>query len=213
VKRLRPEDVASVVVFGDTVNVLEAFTADRSALEQAIRRARAGGSTRLYNALYVGLKELTTPAEGDDGNTPRRRVAVLLTDGDDTASLVRFEDVLDFAKRSRIAIYAIRLGTGSHTPAARASNREAQYVLNQLTRQTGGRAFLSLEEEELRSVYDGIRDELAHQYALGYVSSDERKDGRFRRLHVQVLRGGARARTRAGYFAPLAILTPPVWRR
>lgn len=106
--QLPPHDEVSVVGFGDSVQILQPFTLDRQALTGAVRQARPRGSTRLYNALYVGLKELAEP-RSDDRTFPRRRGAVLLTDKLDTASLVRFEDVLDFATRSGIAIYAIRL--------------------------------------------------------------------------------------------------------
>jgi Ca-activated chloride channel homolog len=204
VKQLAPHDVASVVAFGTTVEMLQTFTADQAALESAVIRAKARGSTKLYNALYVGLKELARPDIADP-DLPRRRVAVLLTDGIDTASLVRSEDVLDFAKRSGIAIYAIRLGG---VVSGGDDTGEPQYVLNQLARQTGGRAFLSLADTQLRGVYSDIRMELSRQYAVGYVSNNSRRDGRFRYLSVQVVRPGAHARTRLGYFAPRADIDP-----
>lgn len=203
VHRLRSRDVASIVAFGDHVTILHTFTGDRHALERAIRQAQPHGATRLYNALYVGLKELGKSIPGD-GHTPRRRVAVLLTDGQDTASLVSFDHVLDFAKRSDIAIYAVRL-MGSPSPGT--DTIGPGFVLNQLTRHTGGRAFPSVRDgKELRPVYEDIRAELAQQYALGYVSNDGRRDGSFRHLTVQVLRPRTRARTRLGYFAPLALV-------
>lgn len=208
VHRLMDQDIASVVGFADRVDILQPFTADRAALERAVRRAKARGGTRLYNALYVGLRELgrSTDAGTEDPNIPRRRVAVLLTDGHDTASLVSFERVLDFVKRSDIAIYAIRL-MGSTSPID--DDREPEFVLNQLARQTGGRAFLTVRNpKDLRPVYGDIRTELARQYTLGYVSNDARRDGRFRHLSVHVTRPHARARTRLGYFAPLAVVRP-----
>jgi Ca-activated chloride channel family protein len=198
---LAPQDEASVVAFADGVQILQPFTSDQQALATAIGRARPRGNTRLFTALYIALKELNRPRPADQ-STPRRRVAVLLTDGYDTASLLRFEDVIDLAGRSDIAIYAIRL-VG---PAPMKDDTgEPEYVLGQLTRQTGGRAFRSVASKDLGPVYENIRMELAHQYALGYVSNDVRRDGRFRRLSVQVSRPEARARSRFGYFAPLAI--------
>jgi Ca-activated chloride channel homolog len=206
-QRLEGQDIASVVGFEDRVDILQPFTADRAALERAVRQARARGGTRLYNALYVGLTELgkSTGADADHLSIPRRRVAVLLTDGRDTASVVSFERVLDFAKRSDIAIYAIRL-RGSTPPHD--DDLEPEFVLNQLARQTGGRAFLTVRDgKDLRPVYGDIRTELARQYALGYVSNDPRRDGRFRHLSVQVTRPQARARTRLGYVAPLTVVS------
>jgi Ca-activated chloride channel family protein len=201
-EQLTPRDVASVVTFANRVQILQPFTADRQALVSAVEHVTPHGGTRLFNALYVGLKELNRPLRADQ-TAPRRRVAVVLTDGYDTASLVGIDDVMDFAKRTDIAIYAIRL-IGS----ASSDDVESQSALNRLTRETGGRAFLSVSEHSVGRVYQDIRTELARQYALGYVSDDLRKDGRFRRLSVRVMRPGARARTRFGYFAPLARLDP-----
>jgi Ca-activated chloride channel family protein len=197
-RQLQPHDMASVVAVGDTVRVLQAFTTDRAALEKAVRQAQSRGGTALYTAMYIALKELNRTARDRDSDAavPRRRVAVVLSDGDDTASLVGFDDVLDLATRSDTAIYAIRMGT---TESARRDHGQAEVVLRQLTKRTGGRAFFSLQRDELRGVYEDIRTELARQYSLAYVSSDARKDGRFRVLSVHVQRPGAHARTRQGY--------------
>jgi Ca-activated chloride channel family protein len=197
-RQLRPQDIASVVAFGDDVRVLQGFTTDHAALEEAVRQAKPRGETALYTAMYIALKELNrTAADGDvDGIVPRRRVAVVLSDGDDTRSLVTFDDVLDLATRSDTAIYAIRMGT---VESARRERGEAEVVLRRLTQRTGGRAFLSLQRDELRGVYEDIRTELARQYSLAYVSSDARKDGQFRVLSVHVQRPGAHARARQGY--------------
>ena len=197
-RELQPRDMASVVGFGDSVRVLQEFTTDRQALEKAVRETTAGGSTTLYNAVYIALTELNTMIRSDE-NTPRRRVAVVFSDGDDTASLVGFEDLLESATRSDAAIYAIRTGSKS---SAGDTDGGARFVLRQLTNQTGGRAFFPQNRYVLSDVYEDIRKELSMQYALGFVSTEPRKDGRFRRLSVQVLRGGAHARTKRGYLAP-----------
>jgi Ca-activated chloride channel family protein len=180
------------------MQILQPFTGDQQALAAAIGRATPRGDTRLFTALYVSLRELNRPRR-DDASIPRRRVAVLLSDGYDTASLLRFEDVMDLASRSDIAIYAIRL-VG---PVRMEGDTESEFVLRRITRQTGGRAFLSVASKALGPVYENIRLELARQYAVGYVSNDLRRDGEFRHLSVQVSRPGARARSRLGYVAPI----------
>jgi Ca-activated chloride channel family protein len=83
-RELGPSDVASVIEFDNSVQVLQDFTTDRSALERAIRRARANGSTALYNAVYVALRELKKTPAGPRSAEPRRQAIVLLSDGDDT---------------------------------------------------------------------------------------------------------------------------------
>jgi Ca-activated chloride channel homolog len=71
-----------------------------------------------------------------------------------------------------------------------------------VAQETGGRAFFPEKPAELKGIYDAIAEELGHQYALGYVPTDPRRDGAWRRVAVQVLAGDARPRTRAGYYTP-----------
>jgi Ca-activated chloride channel homolog len=200
VRELGPQDVASVIDFDTRVQVRQDFTADRGALENAIRRTAAGGSTALYNAVYIALKELNKTIRDEPLAESRRRAIVILSDGEDTSSLVAFDEVLDLAARSDTAIYAIGL-RGQETLAAR-KPPEADFVLRRFAQQTGGRAFFASDAKELSGVYREIRDELANQYFLAYESSNARRDGQFRRIAVKVERTGAVARARPGYYGP-----------
>ena len=198
-KKLRAQDLAQVVDFDTRVEILQNFTSDAAALETAIRGTTAGGSTSMYNALYISLKELVKmQAKSDD--EVRRRAVVLLSDGEDTSSLVTFEEVLDLAKRSATTIYAI--GLQSRESSLSKGFREAEFVLRQLAQETGGRAYFPLRAEDLGGIYGEIADELASQYVLGYASTNPKRDGAWRRLNVQVGRQGTTARTKRGYFAP-----------
>ena len=198
-KKLRPQDLAQVVDFDTRVEILQSFTTDAAALETAIRGTTAGGSTSMYNALYISLKELVkVQAKSDDD--VRRRAVVLLSDGEDTSSLVTFEEVLDLAKRSATTIYAI--GLQSKESSISKGFREAEFVLRQLAQETGGRAFFVQRPEDLGGIYGEIANELASQYVLGYASTNPKRDGAWRRLNVQVGRQGTTARTKRGYFAP-----------
>jgi Ca-activated chloride channel family protein len=198
-RKLRPQDLAQVVDFDTRVDVKQDFTADVSQLESAIRATQPGGSTSLHNAIYISLKELAKiKAESDDD--VRRRAIVLLSDGEDTSSLVSFEEVLELAKRSATAIYSI--GLHSREGGGIKGFREAEFVLRQLAEETGGRAFFPQRAEDLAGIYGVIADELSSQYTLGYAPSNQRRDGAWRRLNVQVFRQGAAARTKRGYYAP-----------
>jgi Ca-activated chloride channel family protein len=199
VRVIGPADVASVIDFDSRVEVRQTFTNDRAALENAIRQTTAGGSTALYNAVYIALKELNKTIRDDPGGS-RRRAIVILSDGEDTSSLVSFEEVLDLAVRSDIAIYAIGL-FGQESPGIRRSE-DAQFVLRRLAQQTAGRAFFASDARELTNVYGEIRAELSSQYFLAYESTNARRDGQFRRIAVRVERPGAVARARPGYYAP-----------
>ena len=200
-RKLRPQDLAQVVDFDTRVEVLQGFTADTTALETAIRATQAGGSTALFNALYISLKELAKirPRTEDDVH---RRAVVVLSDGEDTSSLVTYDEVLDLAKRSATTIYAI--GLQSRDNGLSKGFKEAEYVLRQLATETGGRAFFPQRAEDLAGIYGVIADELASQYVIGYASSNQKRDGSWRRLTVQVNRTGTTARTKRGYFAPVS---------
>jgi Ca-activated chloride channel family protein len=201
VRKLRPTDLGEVIGFDSRAEVLQKFTNDVPSLEHAIRKTVAGGSTSLNNAVYIslkGLKKVPTSSEEDI----RRQAIVLLSDGEDTSSLVTFDDVLDLARRSETAVYAI--GLMEEGPAGNQSKgfREATYALRQLTTDTGGRAFFPSDVKALTSVYGQIYDELSSQYTIGYTSKNSRRDGAWRRLVIRVNRPNSTARTKQGYFAP-----------
>jgi Ca-activated chloride channel family protein len=197
-RKLRAQDLAQVVDFDSRVEVLQDFTNQFAELEQAIRSTSAGGSTSLHNALYISLKELAKikPRSADE---VRRRAIIVLSDGEDTSSLVTYEEVLELAKRSETAIYTIALQT-KDAPQTKGF-REAEFILRQFAQETGGRPFAPSRAEDLKDVYGQIADELSSQYSIGYASKNTRRDGGWRRIVVQVARPQAMARTKRGYYA------------
>ena len=202
IRKLRPTDLGEVIGFDSRAEVLQKFTSNTADLEQAIRKTVAGGSTSLNNAIYISLKGLKKiPIRQED--EVRRQAIILLSDGEDTSSLVTFEDVLDLARRSETAIYAIGLMEDGATGQSKGF-REATYALRQITNDTGGRAFFPADVRSLASVYGQIYDELSSQYTIGYTSKNPRRDGAWRRLVVRVARPNVQARTKQGYFAPVA---------
>jgi Ca-activated chloride channel family protein len=191
-----------VIDFDSRVITLQTFTNEGGLLEQAIRKTSAGGSTSMYNAIYIALKNLkkivaTTPDE------IRRQAIVVLSDGEDTSSLLPFEEVLDLAKRSETAIYAIGL-RGTDDSSSAKGFREAEFVLRQFSQETGGRAFFPSNIGDLAGIYGQISDELSSQYTVGYTSKNVKRDGAWRRIVVRVNQAGLTARTKQGYFAPSA---------
>ncbi|HEY7169209.1 MAG TPA: VWA domain-containing protein [Vicinamibacterales bacterium] len=200
-RRLRPQDLAEVIDFDSRVVILAPFTNKGTELEQAIRRTSAGGSTSMYNAIYIALKDLKKIVATSTDEI-RRQAIVVLSDGEDTSSLLPFEEVLDLAKRSETAIYAIGLRSNEGGSFASKGFKEAEFVLRQLTQETGGRAFFPSQVTELNAIYTQIADELSSQYTVGYTSKNSRRDGAWRRIVVRVGRPSVNARTKQGYFAP-----------
>lgn len=198
-RRLGPGDRAEVIDFDSRVEILQTFSNDAQAVERAIMRTAAGGSTSLYNAIYISLKELLK-IRADSEEDVRRQAIVVLSDGEDTSSLVGFEEVLDLAKRSETIIYTI--GIRSKEDDRARGFKEAEFVLRQLAQETGGRSFFPSEVVELPEIYTLISDELASQYSIGYTSSNPRRDGAWRRIIVRVDRPDTVARTKQGYYGP-----------
>ena len=200
-KRLRTQDLAEVIDFDSRVVVLAPFTNGAAELEQAIHRTSAGGSTSLYNAVYIALKDLKKVIAKNTEEI-RRQAIVLLSDGEDTSSLLPFEEVLDLAKRSETAIYAIGLRSADGPGSTSKGFKEAEFVLRQFAQETGGRSYFPSQISELAGIYGQIADELSSQYTVGYTSRNGRRDGSWRRVVVRVARPNLTARTKLGYFAP-----------
>ena len=200
-RRLRSQDLAEVIDFDSRVVVLQNFTSNTSDLEAAIRKTSAGGSTSLYNAVYIALKDLKKVV-AKNVEEIRRQAIVLLSDGEDTSSLLPFEEVLDLAKRSETAIYAIGLRANEGPTTGTKGFKEAEFVLRQLSQETGGRTFFPNQLSDLNGVYGQISDELSSQYTIGYTPRNPRRDGAWRRLVVRLSRPNLTARTKQGYFAP-----------
>jgi Ca-activated chloride channel family protein len=198
VRRLKPNDIGQVIDFDSRVEVRQGFTGNQTELESAIQQTSAGGSTSLYNAIYIALKELRKIKAVSEEEV-RRQALVVFSDGEDTSSLVSFEEVLDLAKRSETAIYTIAL-RGIDTQSK--GFHEAEYVMRTLAQETGGRSFFPTKIEDLSGVYSQIADELASQYTIGYTSRNPRRDGAWRRIIVQVSRPNLTTRAKKGYYAP-----------
>ncbi len=201
---LRPSDRALIVDIKDNVRIAHPLGANFVEANAAVRATAASGGTALYNGLYLALKEMVKQRQGN-GEVRRQAIAVL-SDGEDTASLVGYEDVMELAKQSGIALYTITLRSAFANRQPRVTPRryfsQSDFAMKALAQETGARSFFPGHIDELASVYGSIAAELANQYAIGYSPKNPRRDGAFRRVIVRVAdRPGARTRTRTGYMA------------
>jgi Ca-activated chloride channel family protein len=197
-RQLHKDDQAEVIDFDSQVRVLSPFTSDGASLEKAIKATTANGSTSLYNAVYIALKDLKKVKAANSAEI-RRQAIVLLSDGDDTSSLIEFDQVLDLAKRSETVIYCIGLRQGE---IARREFKEAEFVLKQLSNETGGRAYFPTDARDLAKIYQSIWDELSTQYTMAYSSGNPKRDGAWRRVQVRLTKQGLVGRTKLGYYGP-----------
>lgn len=204
VDALQADDRAAVIGFHRQLRLMADWTSDHRTLARALDEAYPGGSTSLYTALYVAITGFEPAPTGDP--SPRRRAVIVLTDGRDTNSLLSYEDVIEACRRSAVAIYTIRVkGRG---PSAigrlfgRRPDRTPEYVLTNVARESGGRAFAIGGLGELSHVYLDIATELSNQYLLGFVPSVSNNRSPFHSVTVAVPHvAGAFARTRLGYLS------------
>ena len=213
-RTMKPGDRGAVVAFADGVDVVQPLTSDRQALEHGIQRTAARGATSLNNALYIALKQFGRAAR-QDGEVRRQAIAVL-SDGEDTSSLVSFDDVLELARKSGVSIYPIVLqskyaAARGATQGRRRDYSEAVYSMRTLAVETGGQAFFPQQIFELKGIYATIAQELSSQYSIAYSPNNGRPDGRFRKISVRVDgRPELKLRTRTGYTAERTRAAAPV---
>ena len=194
-----PEDEYFLVEFANRPQVAEDFTTDVTRLQNKLIFTPAKGMTAMYDSVYLGLEKLK------EGNNPKKAL-LLITDGEDNRSRYTFSNVKDFVKEQDVQIYGIgivddwssNLGAG-HTGRA---------MVEELSDLTGGRAFFPDSVYELEDICTKIAVELKNQYVIGYKSTNEAKDGKWRKLRLKVNppKGLPRlsVRAKSGYYAPQA---------
>jgi Ca-activated chloride channel family protein len=196
--RLLPDDRGRVGAFNDKIEFFpsDRFTGNRDELIGYLKELDFGYPTRLYDAVEQSMDKLE-PIEG-------RRVVVVFTDGDDTASKSGLGDVLDRARLLEVMVYAIGLESDYFNGVQRVRTRPDR-GLKKLAEDTGGGFFELKKTDELGATFTRVAQELHSQYVLGF--SPEKLDGKVHKLEVRVKRPGMTARARKSYVAAPAAAT------
>jgi Ca-activated chloride channel homolog len=185
---LSPDDRVTLLGFNDRVFTLTRREADPAVRVAAVDKLVASGNTALYDVILAGLDLLDRQAG--------RRALVVFTDGEDQGSSAVIQTVEARLKRSEAPLFMIGQGRGNESESL-------QKIMRRLAEPTGGRALFEEKMENLREAFSEIRAELASQYLIGYVSTNDKRDGSWRRLRVEV-EGRRKVRVREGYWAPSA---------
>jgi Ca-activated chloride channel homolog len=217
-RRIHPNDEIFLITFSSRPVLRQDFTDDRDKLSQALHHVNATGGTALYDALNEGITKIHSGRHS-------KRAILVITDGQDTASTAKFDDVVQSIRQSDLLIYPIGISglTYAKSPDLSAlgpitallpseSTRSVQSkrdevdlnVLHAFAENSGGRAFLIAETlvnrgGQIEKVLDAIADELRGQYTLGFYPSRP-DDGRYHSLRVRT-RSGNVVRARRGYLA------------
>lgn len=185
-----PVDEYFLVTFNNRTKLAKDFTDQSSSLENEAAFQKAGGTTALYDAVYMGLDQIKR-------GTHEKKALIVISDGEDNSSRYTSAEIREFAKEMDVQVYAIGqigpLGTGSS---------ELQRIVNI----TGGRAFFPNNFNELDYYIDLIHAELRSQYVLGYMPTNKTHDGKWRRIRIKLDAPKGLPKliihAREGYYAP-----------
>lgn len=203
VQTSNPQDEAFVVNFNDEyyLDTDGDFTSDQKNLQDALARIDTRGSTALYDAVIGSLNHLKKGHKD-------KRVLLLVTDGDDDASRMTFEDAVKSAEESNATIYTIGVFSQDDLKNDKKMVRHSKKVLTELAEATGGEAYFPANLDEVTPICEQVAHEIRNQYTIGYYPTDSLKDGTFRNVQVRVFPpkglGKIVVRTRTGYYAPKA---------
>jgi Ca-activated chloride channel homolog len=203
VKTSNPQDEAFVVNFNDEfyLDTEGDFTSDQRDMQDALSRIDTRGSTALYDAVIGSLNHLKRGHKD-------KRVLLVVTDGDDDASRMTFEDTIKAAEESNATIYTIGVFSQDDLKNDKRMVRHSKKVLTELAEATGGEAYFPANLEEVTPICEQVAHEIRTQYTIGYYPTDSAQDGTFRSVQVRVFPpkglGKVMVRTRAGYYAPKA---------
>jgi VWFA-related protein len=185
-RTLTPRDRAALLTFSDSPVLRTPFTGDLEMLAGALAGLNAERGTALFDSLVYGLSYMKGVQHG-------QAALLLFTDGGDHLSRLTFDETLEFARRSGIAIYAI----GAQIPRL---DLQVRGHLAKLAEETGGRSFFIDSAAELDGVYASIADELRSRYLLAYQPNAPPRQGEFRQVEVRVAGPGLRVKTIRGYY-------------
>jgi len=209
---MRPKDEAMIMSFDLDVDLLADFTEDISVLDRAIRRTTintAGGlgpvtpgtipnsnvgGTVLYDAIYLACHDQL-------GQEAGRKALVLLTDAEDEGSKVKIQDAVEAAQRADAVIHVLLIADPGGFFANGMSYNGAG-AAKQMADDTGGRVVNVHDEKSLEKAFQEISEELRSQYVIGYYPTNDKHDGQFRKIKVEVTRPDTKILARKGYYAP-----------
>jgi len=188
--RLLPEDKARVGAFNDKIQINARWSSNRDQLITDVKDLDYGNGTRLWDAVGASLDEL----KGIDG----RKVVLVFTDGDDTASKIGLGTVIDRARAEEVMIYAIGLES-NYFNGQRMVRSKPDRGLRKIADETGGGYFELEKTADLAPTFTRVAQELHSQYVIGFTPTQ--LDGRVHKLAVKMKQAGMTPRARRSYVA------------
>lgn len=209
----KPGDETFIVRFIDSnqIKTLQDFTSNQNELLDTLEEELyiEGGQTAVIDAVYLSAEKVATYKKGNDLDDRRRRALIVVTDGEDRTSYYKQEQLFNMLRESSVQIYFIGFVNELDKEGGfiRKSPREkAVNLVNQLAKETGGRAFFPTSVTELPQIAEEITRDLRTQFVVSYKPTDKARPGEFRPVRVTIADAPGKdkrlAITRAGYTAP-----------
>jgi Ca-activated chloride channel family protein len=187
---LKPEDYVAIVAYDMRPEILSDFSTDKSKAQEAMQRLRiaAFSESNLYDAL-VDTAERMQDIEG-------RKAIVLISSGIDTFSKLTFDKTRKALQNAGVPIYAVGLmqalrewydARGGLGPIQRLDFLQADNQMRTFSSETGGQAFFPRFYGEFPQIFRVIHEALRNQYSLGYQPSNPARDGKFRKIKVELV--------------------------
>ncbi|HLK64465.1 MAG TPA: VWA domain-containing protein [Bryobacteraceae bacterium] len=198
-KTANPEDEFFLVQFSDSAELAQPFTANLEEVQNRLTFTQSKGRTALLDAIYLALHEMKK------GKNPRKALLVI-SDGGDNNSRYTEAEIKNLVKEADVQIYAIGIYEAMAARGRTPEEAAGQGLLTEIAEQTGGRQYPVDNLNELADIAAKIGVELRNQYVLGYSSTNQERDGKYRRVTVKLIqpRGLPTLRPfwKQGYYAP-----------
>lgn len=198
-KTANADDEFFLVEFNDRPKLSVAFTPDSDELYQRILRIRPFGRTSLLDAIHVALVNMKNARN-------LRKAIVILSDGGDNRSRFTAREIKNAMLESDVQLYAMGIFDPDESRKRTPEEQNGPQLLEELADQSGGRLYTVDRVDDLPAISARIGNELRNQYLLGYFSTNEARDGKYRRVKVKLIAPprmpDLRTYHRPGYHAP-----------
>ena len=210
----KPQDEAAVVRFvsSDKIEVVQEFTANKSLINNALDNLFVeGGQTAIIDAVYRTAEMVQKYQNSQKKEDVKLRTLILVSDGEDRGSAHDERLLFELLRNSYVQIYAVGFTNDlSDVPDPETGispRQKARAFLTRLAQETGGKVYFPDSIEQLGKIALEISSELRTQYVVSYVPTNDKRDGTFRRIQVEVNDAASKEKrtaiTRTGRNAPL----------
>ena len=201
IKQMRGDDEAFVASFKAEPELVQDFTADRRELEDAISELYTSGGTALLDAI------IATADYAQEKGKQRRKALVVISDGLEKNSSVKEKEVMEAIKEDEVQVYLVGFideEMEEKSLFGKSPAKKAKDLLSRIADDSGGHAYFPKDISEIPAIAAQIAKDLRTQYVVSYYPSNDKRDGTFRTIQVNVNSQSSRkliARTRRGYYA------------